>query len=173
MPAAIEHTLLMGIQPLSNVWFDFVDYNFIRVADESDNFGQPKNFAVVQRDFRQRPASADPWNLAFRFRFARGGEGEEFDLQGTNGIVLRDNTDISKQTALSAGISYYHRAGHEREPPNLLNPFWRAGLVHADVDDQSRPGTGTDIQETLTGSGVEWAADAFNKLYNAGYRGIR
>lgn len=52
-----------------SVWPMFVDYNGVKVMDKDDNWGQPKNFAVIQRDYAVRGTQADPWNLLFRFRF--------------------------------------------------------------------------------------------------------
>ncbi len=152
------------------VWSSFVDYNYVRVAFPSDNWAQPKLPVVVQRDLTRRAGPADPWNLGFRFRFSP--TGADFDLGRNKRIVLRDGTDISRQTAMATGIAYYHRQGHWKEPPNLLNPFWRAGLTHADIDDQAR-GSGGDIPKTLNGAGVGWAADAYSQLYNSGYRGMQ
>jgi hypothetical protein len=151
-----------------SAWTNFADYNLLKVASKGDNFAQPKIPVTVTRDLRKRP-SADPWNLLFRFRFAQTGSGSKVDLSG---LVLNDGTDISKQTALSTGIAYYHRQGHWAEPPNLLNPFWRAGLTRADVDDQARSSTG-DIAQVLSSSGVPWAADAYTQLYAAGFRGLQ
>jgi hypothetical protein len=155
-----------------SAWTNFADYNLFKVAFGGDNFAQPKLPVTVQRDMRSRLGSPDPWNLLFNFRFQQSGAGKTFDTNDRNGIVLGDGTDISKQTALATGVAYYHRQGHWREPPNLFNPFWRGGLTHSDIDDQAR-GAGGDIRTTLVKSGVSWAADAYDDLYNAGFRGLQ
>jgi hypothetical protein len=81
-----------------------------------------------------------------------------------------DGTDISRQTAMATGIAYYHRAGHWREPPNLFNPFWRAGLTHPGIDAQGRGG---DVPGALNSSNVPWAADTYNQLKAVGYKGFQ
>jgi hypothetical protein len=43
----------------------------------------------------------------------------------------------AEHRALATGLAYYHRPSHPdrwREPPNFLNPFWRATLVPASVE---------------------------------------
>jgi len=145
------------------IWPTFVDYSPIRVIQKSDNWGQPKNYAVIQRDYRVR-GDGDPWNLSFTFAFNKGSPAA-FDNRG---LKLADGTDISKQTALSAGIAYYHRRDHWKEPPNLLNPYWRATLVPLTVDAQGR---GSDVGETLEDVGAPWAAEAWRELRNQGYQG--
>jgi hypothetical protein len=175
-PKASDHSLPGGWGPTAGVWFDFVDYNWVNLVDKADIYGQPKNYAVVQRDYLRRPEGADPWALHFRFAFTP--EGSDVDLRG---LKLQDGTDISKQTALSAGVAYYHRPaqqgeqgddGHFDEPPNLLNPYWRAGLARIDVDRQGRQPEG-DVFETLEDVETPWAADAWRSLMNTGYRGFR
>ena len=168
-PAQTRHTLstCFGVGNINcpSVWPSFIDYNPIRVTEEDDAWGQPKNFAVIQRDYSVRGNRADPWNLFFRFRFSGSNTG--FDNRG---IVLGPaggGLDISRQTAVSTGIAYYHRRDHWREPPNLLNPYWRATLVPATVDESGRG----DLGDELRGAGVGWAADTYEALRNQGYKG--
>jgi hypothetical protein len=161
-PPQERHTLGPCLR-CPGIWPTFVDYSPVRVIQSSDNWGQPKNYAVIQRDYRVR-GKGDPWNLSFNFDFA-GQAPTSFDNRG---LVLADGTDISKQTALSAGIAYYHRKGHWKEPPNLLNPYWRATLVPLTVDAQGR---GSDVGDTLRDVDAPWAADAWQELRNQGYRG--
>ena len=161
-PPSERHTLGSCVR-CPGIWPFFVDYNPIRVLQPSDNWGQPKNYAVIQRDYRVR-GDGDPWNLAFTFAFNKASPAA-FDNRG---LKLADGTDISKQTALSAGIAYYHRKGHWKEPPNLLNPYWRATLVPLTVDSQGR---GSDVGETLEDVGARWAADAWRELDRQGYKG--
>ncbi|WP_224243552.1 hypothetical protein [Hyalangium gracile] len=132
------------------MWPPHMDYNTGVLASAGNLYGQPKNYAVLQRDYGSRPG--DPWNLFFRFHFRPAGAGTRFDNRG---LLLSDGTDISRAVALSAGIAYYHRVvGSEqwREPPNFLNPFWRATLVGADVD-QTRDVP--DIVSTLGATDTE------------------
>jgi hypothetical protein len=146
-----------------SMWPKFMDYNFTRVAMERDNFGQPKNYAVVQRDYSKR-AVADPWNPMFKFQFASGSGGTDVDYRG---VKLKAGTDISKATTVSTGIAYYHRGDHWREPPNIFNPYWRAGLSRMDADFQFDD----DIKDTLDDALVPWAREAYEELHKQGYRG--
>lgn len=117
------------------MWPPHMDYNWGLLNDATNVFGQPKTYAVMERDLGKRPAKqADPWNLLFNFRFLRNGSGTEFDNTGLK-LVSQGGTDISKAVALSTGMAYYHRVGAGyREPPNFLNPFWRATLVPGNID---------------------------------------
>ncbi|NVJ25156.1 pilus assembly protein [Myxococcus sp. AM011] len=159
-----------GPSSCPGIWPAFIDYHFTGVTNEGNNFAQPKNFAVVQRDMSQRTV-ADPWNIFTRFRFEPSGPGTEFNTQG---LRMMDGTPNSLQTALSTGIAYYHRGrslgiNHWAEPPNLLNPYWRATLVAPDID---RKGL-ADARETLNSAGASVAAETFDALLGAGYRGIQ
>ncbi|WP_375769914.1 pilus assembly protein TadG-related protein [Archangium gephyra] len=171
--AQTRHT--MGVcTACPGIWPSHMDYNYNLVPDGADNFGQPKNYAVIQRDYRQRPGEgqADPWNLLFRFRFSPDRSGVQFDNRGIKLSPANGGGDISKATALSAGIAYYRRSGdarYWREPPNFLNPFWRATLVSAHVDDQGIQ----DVKDTLEKGpvDVDWAAEAYEALRKKGYKG--
>jgi hypothetical protein len=156
------------------IWPMFVDYNDLHlVTGEGNLWGQPKNYAVVQRDYSVRmqgPVSnRDPWTRFFTFDFtgSGGSSGTAFDNRGIQLSPQNGNIDISKQTALSAGIAYYHRHGHWKEPPNLLNPYWRATLVPYDVDSDGPD----DVRDTLQAAGVDWAAEAARALKAHGYTG--
>ncbi len=146
------------------MWPPHADYNFKHVAEEDENFGQPKNYAIIQRDYQSRMgSSADPWNLFFNFRFSS--TNEKFDNRG---ITLTNGTDISKATALSAGIAYYHhRTGQWTEPPNFLNPFWRATLISAWVDKKGKE----DVGKALGASGAPFTQQAYEALKSAEYAG--
>lgn len=172
-PPQQRHTLGRCIN-CPGIWPMFVDYNDLHLIGGGGNlWGQPKNYAVVQRDYSVRMAPAagnrDPWTRFFTFNFTRSGASanSQFDNRGIRLSPQNGGLDISKQTALSAGIAYYHRHGHWREPPNLLNPYWRATLVPYDVDDDGR----RDVRDTLDAAGVDWAADAAKALRNHGYTG--
>ncbi|MBL8954526.1 MAG: hypothetical protein JNK82_27350 [Myxococcaceae bacterium] len=159
-----------------SAWTNFVDYNLWKVMDQGDNFAQPKIPVTVTRNMHNRPGGPDPWNLTFNFRFNPSGAGQRINTVDRDGIMVRNGTtgwlDISRQTALSTGVVYYHRQGHWREPPNLFNPYWRGGLTRSDIDDQARSPTG-DIHRVLRDSNVNWAADTYTALYNAGFRGLQ
>ncbi|HEX5753172.1 MAG TPA: pilus assembly protein TadG-related protein [Archangium sp.] len=166
--AQIRHTMGTCTQ-CPGIWPSHMDYNYNLVTDGGDNYGQPKNYAVIQRDYRQRPGEgqADPWNLMFRFRFSPKKEGVEFDNRGVELSDVNGGTDISKATALSAGIAYYRRAGPNwQEPPNFLNPFWRATLVSAHVDDQGIKDVRTTLNDT-----APFAAEVYEALRKKEYKG--
>ena len=144
--------------------FYWQDYNQAVANDLDDLYGQPKNYALLQID--HSAARPDPFQLLTRFRFSATGPGSSVNLTG---LTATDGTDLSKSSALSAGLAYYHRKGHWREQPNLFNPFWRAGLVRADIDQQART---RDMFDALNATDPV-SADAMRKLYREGYRGIR
>ncbi|RYZ41137.1 MAG: pilus assembly protein, partial [Myxococcaceae bacterium] len=77
------------------------------------------------------------------------------------------------QTALSTGIAYYHRGrslgvSHWSEPPNLLNPYWRATLVPVDTDE-----SGLDDAINALGSSSPASADTIRELRRVGFRGFQ
>ncbi len=148
------------------IWPGFLDYEETRITNGDNLFGQPKNYALIQRDYETRGENADPWNLLFRFRFTPSAV--KFD---NNGIRLTSpeggDVNISKQTALSAGLAYYHRQGYWQETPNFFNPFWRATLVPATIDNKD----GKDVTKALNSAGVKWAAEAYKELNSKGYKG--
>ncbi|MFP2907402.1 Tad domain-containing protein [Pyxidicoccus sp. 3LFB2] len=157
-----------GLTSCPGIWPAFIDYNGVGVVDQGDNFAQPKNFAMVQRDMGQRTV-ADPWNFFTRFRFEPNTDG--FDNRG---LALADGTPNRMQTALSTGIAYYHRGeslgfNHWNEPPNLLNPYWRATLVAPDIDDSGLQ----DAENTLRNNGAPVAADTLRALTGAGFKGVQ
>ena len=143
------------------IWPPFIDYNITQVNQESNNFGQPKNFALVQRNPGARPVP-DPFNLAFNFNFSSGGS--RFDNR---------TPATATQTALSTGIAYYHRGAlglqHWDEPPNLLNPYWRATLVAADTDSSGLD----DAAKVLGSAGDTDGSQAVRALVSQGYKGIQ
>jgi hypothetical protein len=158
-----------GVSSCPGIWPAFIDYNSRGVVSESDNFAQPKNFALVQRDLGQRTV-ADPWNFFVRFRFGSSGE-STFDSRG---LTLADGTPNQMQTALSTGIAYYHRGeslgvNHWNEPPNLLNPYWRATLVAPDIDSSGLK----DAEKTLRDNNASVAADTLDALRDVGFKGIQ
>ncbi|MFY2556281.1 Tad domain-containing protein [Corallococcus terminator] len=160
---------LGGPSSCPGIWPPFLDYNLTRLLNaEGNNYAQPKNFAVVQRDLMAR--RLDPWDLSFRYRFESTGAGNVYDARS---FTLADGTPNNTQTAMSTGIAYYHRGeslgfNHWAEPPNLLNPYWRATLVGADIDSD---GVGDAVNTLGLSSPV--AAQAFQELRNAGFKGLQ
>lgn len=161
-----------------SVYSSFVDYNNLALTNliggGEDLEGQPKMPVVLQRDYSARGSGADPWNLFFNFRFAAGGPGQKINMKLANNsgrIIMNDGTDITVQTTMATGLAYYHRTGERyEEPPNMLNPYWHATVVHNDIDEQAA--RGNDIPNTLNAAGqAPWAADAFNHLRLQGYKG--
>lgn len=165
-PARERHKLGRCVQNSAGtncpgMWVGFVDYDLARLTDPTVYFGQPTNLAIIQRDYGVRGQRADPWNLFFRFRFAASGDQITFD---NSGMTLADGTNIARQTAVSSGIAYYHRANHWREPPNFLNPYWRATLVPIGLDQ------GTGVTAALAGASAVWASEAWTSLRAAGFK---
>lgn len=158
--AVVRHRLqTLRLLPPS-IWPHFVDYNPATVTLADDIYGQPKNYAVLERT-----TGADPWALSFRFGLS--GTGEEFDSRGVE--LKTSGESIERQVALATGITYYHRGNdHWSEPPNFFNPFWRAGLVHPDID---ADGKNNDIPDTMNQIGFPIAADAYKHLKAAGFVG--
>ncbi len=161
-PAMQRHTLgvCSPVKDCPGMWPYFLDYNQDNLRTNSsathnnNNDGQPKNFALIQRDYSAR-GQGDPWNLNFKFSFTPSSSSEF------------DNRVLGVQTAISAGIAYYHRMNHWKEPPNLLNPYWRATLVPLDIDITGQ----ADAEQTLRQSGAGQDADVYKELYNAGFKG--
>lgn len=155
------------------IWPFFMDYNSTKVGDAVDLNAQPVLFAMARRDYGAISAdshgAADPWNLLFNFKFSNG---QTFDNGNQNGI-MSTNPAYEFQVALSAGIAYYHRPGHAREPPNFFNPFWRATLVPLEADmakSKIKNGAG-DAVTALKKAGYGKHANALTQIEGAGYRG--
>ncbi|MBS1150349.1 MAG: hypothetical protein H6Q89_2047 [Myxococcaceae bacterium] len=173
-----------------SAWTNFADYSPWLVADWRDNFAQPKAPTTVFKD--AQASTPDPYNLLFNLRFTPAGSSTGgLDMKhgagpGGGGVMVRDGAsgmaNISRQVGYSTGITYYHRAGHWKEPPNLFNAFWRAGITRADIDRAATatsivgvpltPDNSHDIEDTLRQAGAGWAASAYCELYRKGYQGI-
>lgn len=143
-----------------SVWPVFTDYNEAAVdnrrgrcrPNRQDREGQPKNVVLVTRDYSG--VQRDPWQM--RFNFSLRGPGATFDSRG---LQSSSGADLSQSAAVATGIAYYHgtpppglNGQHFREPPNFLNPFWRATLVAGDVDEPARC-AGNDVSATLLQGG--------------------
>lgn len=92
-------------------------------------FGVPKMPVVLSKRTGGQP---DPWELDFRFRFSRNSSATRLDLEDGSA------NELPELAAYSAGVAYYHRRFHIGEPPNMLNPFWRATLVPAEIDEHNQ-----------------------------------
>jgi len=164
-------------------WPITFDYTESKVQDQPDVYGQPKLYALLQRDYGGGGGQLDKSVfLDFDFAFVPGSP-KHFSNRGTRSEAKRLDAnlkavsdgaaiDMAKQTALATGMAYYHRGGDWKEPPNMMNPFWRATLVAPDIDQQGKM-PGGDIPQTLQQAGVPWAGDAATALYNAGFRGFQ
>jgi hypothetical protein len=130
--------------------------------------------SVIQRDYSVRAATGgDPWNLPFFYSQSGTGAGQKFQV---NGLALSDGTPINKQTAIGTAITYYHRGGnpgssHWQEPPNFLNPYWRATLVAEDTDATGRA-TPSDAERLLLHVGEPSAAATLHQLMGIGFGGL-
>lgn len=148
------------------VFGGMLSFNRSHLGSPGNDFGQPKHYAMLERDYRTRTFS-DPWNLLFNFQFATSGSGTTFDNGNRNGAFRSPaGADLSRQVALGAGLAYYHRpsingGGGYQEPPNLYNPFWRATLVAND----------RDVGNRLGAAGYPEARAAYLGLIGAGYQG--
>lgn len=165
-PGTFAHFLtpcVGGPSSCPGVWPPFLDYNITQVNQEGNNFGQPKNFALVRRNPAARPVP-DRFNLTFNFKFNPSSGGSTFDNR---------TPATATQSALATGIAYYHRGSlliqHWVEPPNLLNPYWRATLVAADTDN-----SGLDDAATVLGNAGDLdGSQAVRALRDQGYKGIQ
>ncbi len=140
----------------SCIWPAFYDTNAGLVADPGDVWGQPKMLVTATKSLA---GQADPWNLFMRFSFARGGGGQQIDFTDQHAVA----GVVPQLQSLAAGMAYYHRPGHWKEPPNLFNPYWRATLVRSNIDATGRG----DIGSSIAASNRQ-ALD----LLGATYRGI-
>lgn len=154
------------------IWPYSIGYNVSALQEGPDNdYGQPKLYSVLSRDYATR--RADPWNLFFRFRFSRESTNESvFDNGSPEGRMQRARYGVlRRQVAMSAGIAYYHRprpaavGGGWREPPNFLNPFWRATLVSVEGTNDDRP------HESLQAAGFGQHAEVVERLRARGFEG--
>ncbi len=148
-----------------SIWPVFVDFNEDKLDPDGNRAvnadAAPKNHVVVLRDYDVR-GNSDPWNVEKTFRFTSAGQT----------INLKQNRGgFNLSFSLATGLAYYHRGdprgpnntGHAREPPNFLNPFWRATLVAGDVDETFALRGRSSIQ-TLRDIGHDDEADLLRDL---------
>ncbi len=168
---------LGGPSSCPGIWPPFLDYNLTELWPNGadNNYGQPKNFAVIQRDRSNMSAmEQDPWNLAFRFRFKASNPNPNAGQFDNRSVTMADGvTPLGIQTALSTGIAYYHRGSslgmsHWSEPPNLLNPYWRATLVPVDTDE-----SGIDDAVNALGASSPSSAQTIRELQRVGFKGFQ
>jgi hypothetical protein len=169
-PEYQRHTLLScppAIPGCPAVIGGVLTFNRALLSDPTNDFGQPKLYAILERNYRARTTN-EPWNLLFNFQFSRAGSGATFDNGNTRGSFLTPaGADLSRQVALGAGLVYYHRppsagGGGFLEPPNFFNPFWRATLAPPDRDAGDR----------LNAAGYPEAAAVYDALLARGYKGV-
>jgi hypothetical protein len=150
-----------------SVWVRQVNFHPARDKPE-DAYGQPKSVVLLVRDTSLADRLSQPWKLDFRFGFSAAGSrfdnrGETLHASSLGGVL-----GIISQSAVATGMTYYHRKGMWLEYPNLLNPFWRATLVAADIDDTSR----ADMNAVLSRSTEAWQSGVYDALLSSGYRGL-
>jgi hypothetical protein len=169
-PEYIRHTLLPcppTILGCPKVIEGPLTFNRSQLTNAANDFGQPKLYALVERDYRTRPTGA-PWDLVFRFQFSRSGSGSTFDNGGPASTYMTPaGFDLAKQVAVGAGLVYYHRptvpgGGGYLEPPNLFNPFWRATLAEPD----------RDLGNRLNAAGYPVEGAVYDLFMARGYRGL-
>ncbi|MBK7861649.1 MAG: hypothetical protein IPJ65_24145 [Archangiaceae bacterium] len=150
-----------------SVWVRQVHFHPARGKPE-DAYGQPKSVVMLVRDTALAGTTRQPWKLDFRFFFS--GAGSRFDNRGQqlHTASLGGALPIAHQGAVATAMTYYHRKDTWREYPNLLNPFWRATLVAADIDEGSRD----DLASVLSRPAEAWQGGAYDALLSAGYRGL-
>lgn len=162
-----DHTMGDCTPLCPSVWVRTIGFE---PSDSEQNvWGQPKMVVALERNLAKHKW---PWELHFKFPFSAAGPAGEWDGRGqelhTN---VGKGTAIVRQTALSTGITYYHRRNHWEEFPNLLNPFWRATLAPMDVDSRL-PGRTPDIARSLSAPEYRWQRDAYRALIGAGFEGL-
>jgi hypothetical protein len=117
----VSHTLMdFGA---AKSWPLIIDFNDKKAPDEGDFFGQPVLDVGVSRHYSGDPDKLDPWELHFSF------DGARFDNRPVGPAR-------AEQRAVAKAVAYYHRMGGWQEPPNFMNPFWRATLLSSKVDKQ-------------------------------------
>ncbi len=177
----VHHTMGTCSPWCPGVWVN--TYSFYEDSGEGDAYGQPKSYVALERDYRNVHR---PWDLFFNFKFDQSASGEKFDNRGEKLIGwFGRGLDISQAAVLSTGMTYYHRKGQRKgtdlwqETPNLLNPYWRATLVPADIDLRGDPDQlaspapgGADVKTALSGASHRWQLDAYQELYRQGFKGL-
>jgi hypothetical protein len=136
-------------------------FNFPEIENPDNDFGQPKLYAVIDRDYQK--VAKKPWDMRFTFHFTK--QGAEFDDNGTtSSFKSLSGADLQHQVGVGSAIVYYHRPYSAAEPdawvepPNFFNPFWRATLYAADDD------VGKELQK----AGYAEQGDAIDQMIRKG-----
>jgi hypothetical protein len=151
-------------------WPIVYDYNENKLSNKDDLQGQPKLYSLITRDYSKPTKdlkTAAPWIRNFNFSFSPN-RTSRFDNRGLS--TDDGKYDIRKQATLATGLAYYHRSGDWAEPPNFMNPFWRATLVAPDIDAQGKGREG-DIAKTLENAGLDVAKQTYQALHDAKFGG--
>ncbi len=160
-PVEVNHHTMGKCFSCPSVWVRTV--GFLPVDSAADAWGEPKVVVALERDVTARKF---PWELHFTFPFVPNATNTAWDARGEKlESSVGAGLDVSKQTAEATAIVYFHRFDHWREPPNLLNPFWRATLVAADVDAEGKDDLPASVG--LVNQGRAWTA-----LKRAGFEGV-
>lgn len=90
-------------------------------SDADKDFGQPRVYSYVTKQFKVGDKNLAPWELN-----SSGSVSFNNNAQGTGKLQLAPG----EGAALSKALVYYHRLGENgwREAPNMFNPYWRAKL---------------------------------------------
>ncbi|MBL8957966.1 MAG: hypothetical protein JNK82_44735 [Myxococcaceae bacterium] len=157
------------------IWPVYTDFDADRLDDgrtsQEDAFGQPKTMVAMRRDYaarRRLPNERDPWELSFNFGFSPAGQ--RLDLTSDR-EERASRRGFEHAVALASGFVYYHRKSHFREPPNFLNPFWRATLTASDVDERYAA-RGADALRTLRDFGESSAASTLDQLMRTNFEAV-
>lgn len=167
-----QHTGIHNVQHSYKTFPPFYDYNATGVMDKDDLYAVPKNMSMVSADPLVRN---DPWES----RGSSTAGALKFKLSGTASFDMVTEPGLATggmQNAIGSGVTYYSRPDHYEEPPNLFAPYWRAGLTRMTVD-RPQPGAAratydAKLQAMFSASGQAEAAQTFQELVNAGYKGF-
>jgi hypothetical protein len=159
-----------GIFPSTMSW-NIAGKDGLDVSRRND-YGQPKLYSILERDYGTRRVK-DPWNMFFRIGISDATGKTDFNNASKQQLRQLAQRNVKRtQVALSSGIVYYHRqiggpGGDEgwREPPNFLNPFWRATLVSAVGANDDNP------VRSLRQAGYPQHANALELLEREGFKG--
>jgi hypothetical protein len=174
-----NHTMGDCANSCPSVWVQatmFLPNPTISGGDSPDAYGQPKNYAALERNYAH-PAMNRPWELDFRFFFSTTSAGTRYDNRGEELHSAFAGQNIDKAVALATGMTYYHRKGNLIRK-YWLDPFWRATLVAADVDrDPLAPSAAwqdiVDVKTSLYKPEYKWQRDTYEKMVVVGgFKGL-
>jgi hypothetical protein len=150
----VDHTMgsCGGLCP--SVWVRSM--GFYGTLDAANLYGQPRSVVALERNTQLNPM---PWELHFGFQFRPQGPASGFDGRGRTA----GGNNISMMRALATALVYYHKDQDFKEFPNLLNPFWRATLVGADIDN--------DLTSVKTVFSNDFQAATVDEFSSAAFKG--